>query len=256
MKKIFFLLLLVLANAQGDGLGAEVGVASWHPSMSGDFQYGETKLDLNDNLGLGDKKTNKFYYALLDHPIPIIPNIKIIKTNINITGSKTNNLAINFADFTYNTGIKIDTKLYMDQTDYILYYRLSDGILIPFVHLSVGLAAKHLNGQLSLTSKIDGEHKKDFDFYIPMGYGRIKIDTASFLPIIPLDLEYEILKISALNNSFTDEKYGVSMTVPIVIGFDVVLSAGMRKQDITIDVDKIKANIKNEGYYFGGSFNW
>ena len=249
-------LLTSVANA--DFLGVEIGGAGWAPEMTGKFQYGSgtpTNMDLEDNLGYGDTESSTFYWLSFEHPVPVIPNIKIIQTNLEMDASKTNTASISFSGQTYSASEAIATSMTLNQTDYILYYELSEGIIIPFVHLDVGLAIKNLDGKISLTSNSVGSYEKDFSVPVPMAYGKIKLSTSA-IPFFPFDIEYETLRLSVGDNSFEDTKYGLVYNVELAAGFDVGAVAGIRKESLEVDESSVKANIDIDGYYFGAYFNW
>ena len=84
MKKIILStvcasLLTITANA--DFLGAEAGYALWTPALTGTIKNGSDLVDMEKDLGFGDKENNSFVWAYLDHPLPLIPNVKIQQTN-------------------------------------------------------------------------------------------------------------------------------------------------------------------------------
>lgn len=238
---------LFTSAANADFLGVEVGGATWMPEMTGDFKYGGSTMDLEDDLGYGDDESSTYYWLSFEHPVPVIPNVKIIQTNLEMDSNVVSS-SVTFNSTSYSTNAPAEMTL--NQTDYILYYELSEGLIIPFVHLDAGIAIKNLEGELTISSDT-----KDFSVPVPMGYGKIKLSTSA-LPFFPFDLEYETLRLSIGDNSFEDTKFGLVYNVELAAGFDVGAVAGVRKESLEIDESGVTANIDIEGYYFGAYFNW
>lgn len=249
---------LLTSAANADFLGVEVGGAVWSPELTGDFQYGSgtpTKMDFEDNLGYGDDESASYAWISFEHPVPIIPNAKIIQTNLEMDAAKVNTVDISFAGQTYTASESIATSMTLNQTDYILYYEFSEGLIIPFVHLDAGIAIKNLDGTISLTSATLGEHEKDFSVPVPMGYAKVKLSTSA-IPFFPFDVEYETLQLSIGDNSFEDTKMGLVYNIELAAGFDIGAVAGIRKETLEVDEAGVTANIDIDGYYFGAYFNW
>ncbi len=92
LKKIFAAGLLALCSismANADTLGARVGVGIWQPDVSGTFQFNGDSIDLQNDLFLQSGENQDYVYALFEHPIPLIPNIKISQTSLSLAGSGT-----------------------------------------------------------------------------------------------------------------------------------------------------------------------
>ena len=96
MKKNIVLLSLsaVFAlSASADTFGFEMGAAAWAAKTSGNIEYKSAGNDigLSKDLGYDDLNTN-FIWASFEHPIPLIPNIKIQHTKIEDSSSKVSNV--------------------------------------------------------------------------------------------------------------------------------------------------------------------
>ena len=67
MKKNIVLLSLCATfalSASADTVGFEVGAAYWGAKTSGDFSYKGDTIDLEKDLGYGDKNTNFIYFCI------------------------------------------------------------------------------------------------------------------------------------------------------------------------------------------------
>src|SRR5688572_28004942 len=80
MTKILPLLVLTLAPAAlaDTVFGIYAGGGQWRADYKGDV--GNPAIELKE-LGLNDSDNN-FYFVALEHGVPIIPNIRLQRTNI------------------------------------------------------------------------------------------------------------------------------------------------------------------------------
>ena len=79
---------LYSASASADFLGLYVGGGTWNHDPSGSFgstQPGSDIIDVKPDLGLSDE-SETYLWAAFDHPIPLIPNIRVEMTGLNHDG--------------------------------------------------------------------------------------------------------------------------------------------------------------------------
>ena len=125
MKKLLLgalVALLPLTGFSATILGIQAGVGSWEQTPSG---------ALISTVGSDTiKETEKgegYTYLVFEHPVPLIPNVKLANTKVSAEG----NLII--------------TSLEVDQTDVTLYYEILDNV----VSLDVGVTARKVDGQVT-----------------------------------------------------------------------------------------------------------
>jgi len=128
MKKILLGALIALLPITGftaTVLGVQVGVGTWSHDPSGSITASVngtgTSADLKNELNLS-KKTEGYTYIVIEHPVPLVPNLKFVNTKLSSSGSGTANSSFDFNGTTYNTSTNLTTSLQFDQTDTILYY--------------------------------------------------------------------------------------------------------------------------------------
>jgi len=244
MKKIILSTVVIAALstvANADFLGAEVGYAVWSPSLTGTIKGNsaiDRNIDLENDLGYGDRENNSFFWASFDHPLPILPNIKVQKTNY--TTSNLSNKTVTFDGKTY-TG-NVASSLTLDQIDAILYYRLLDN----WVNLDLGLNIKTIDGNIKLSSSTSTPTPtdKDFNAIIPMLYAKAKFD----MPFTGLSVEADCSYIGYNGSKFTDMKAALIYESPIGLG----INAGYRSENLVLDdIDDTNTDIKINGFYAG-----
>ncbi len=227
---IFAAITVVSNSARADFLGLYAGAGVWNHSPSGGFQStqpGSTDIDVENNLGMS-KETEGYAYIAFDHPVPLLPNVRLEKTALTHTGNASIPLGFNGQTVTGNAVASLDS------TDIILYWRLLDN----WVNLDIGLTARKFDGEFSI-----GSTTVDVTETIPMLYAAAQFD----LPFTGLSVGGDINMINAGGNSLTDTRIRVLYEMGIV-GFE----AGLRSTKIDLDdVDNVTTSITFDGLFLG-----
>ncbi len=228
MKKLLpaiaFSLLPFTASA--DFIGFAVGAAYWNPDPSGDITYMNSgSNDFSDDLKLGDSQENVLW-AVIEHPVPMLPNIKLVKTTLGLEG-RNGTLNADFGDV--NAGLPgVNTDLTLDQIDAIFYYEILDN----WVNLDLGLNFKIIDGSAKV-SRQPFSTKEDFTATVPLLYGNAVFE----LPFTGFSAGLEASLLSVNDNSVTDMTATVGYESDIGLG----VLAGLRRQSIVLkdtgDVD-------------------
>ena len=244
MKKLLLgalVALLPLTAMSATVLGIQAGGGSWTHAPSGDITASDggagTSADLENDLNLS-KKTEGYSYFILEHPIPVIPNIKYVNTKLTSSGSGTANVSFTFNGTAYNTVTALTTVLELNQTDAILYYEILDNV----VSLDFGLNAKTITGKASVNTD-----STTFSATIPMLYVAAEISLPAGFAVAA-----DISTISAAGNTVSDTTVKLTYTSDYYLG----LEAGLRTQSYTLDVDSVKANMKFSGVFAGVYFKF
>ena len=77
---------LFSTNLQADTLGLYVSAGSWSPDISGFVSDNGENINVEDELGFDDDSSNVFSVAL-EHPVFMLPNIKIQQTGLDVNAS-------------------------------------------------------------------------------------------------------------------------------------------------------------------------
>ena len=242
MKKIILSTIVAASLAtvvNADFLGAEAGYAVWSPSLSGTIKgsgTGDIDIDLQRDLGYGDKEVNSFFWASFDHPIPLIPNIKVQQTNYTTSNKSTS--TVRFDGNKY--GGDVASSLTLDQIDVIPYYRILDN----WVNLDLGINIKTINGNIKLSSTGISPTDKDFTAVIPMLYAKARFD----VPFSGLSVEADCSYIGYDGSEFVDMKAAIVYESPIGLGLNI----GYRVENLVLDdIGDTNTDIKIDGLYAG-----
>lgn len=243
MKKILTTVSLIsmigITTANADFLGFEAGIGYWNAKTTGDFQKGTTSIDLENDLKYGNSNGTNYYYALFEHPVPLIPNIKIQHTKLDESSNGIINRNLNFNNQTFIVNSQVTSSYDLTQTDFIAYYEILDN----WINLDLGLNIKHLDGKVTLSAPAFNTNvSEDFSIYIPMGYVKAQFD----LPFTGLSLESELSYIGYSSNHFYDAKVGLQYETSYGLGME----AGYREMQLKIDdIDNFYSNITVSGAY-------
>lgn len=239
MKKSLVLLSLsaiVALNSSADTFGFEAGAAFWGAKTSGDFEYRSSGnyIDLEKDLGYDDLNTN-FIWATFEHPIPLIPNLKIQHTKVEDSSSKVATVTFDNINFTGN----LNSSIQLNQTDFIAYYELLDN----WVNFDFGINGKYIDGSVSISNSLDSS-RKEVDYVVPMVYAKAKFD----LPFSGLSAEGDISYVTYKDSEFYDFKAGLLYETSFGLG----TTLGYRSEKLQLDdISDINSDIDIKGIYAG-----
>jgi outer membrane protein len=252
MKKS--LLALTLAALSGGAAadtiyGIYAGGGSWQASYEGDAggTDGQTSTDL-DTLNMEDSD-NVFVYVAIEHPVPLVPNVRVAHTKIRTEGSGELNTTFVLDGREFQQGTNIGLDLDLTHTDGTLYYELLDN----WVSFDLGVTARVFDGHIEATSLQDPTltERVDFTTPVPMGYARAQFE----LPLTGWRFAAAGNYVSYSGDSFSDldAKFGY-MTDGLVLDFG--LDIGYRAMNLDISDEDFNADISIAGPYIEASLHF
>ncbi|MEE8057106.1 MAG: TIGR04219 family outer membrane beta-barrel protein [Pseudomonadales bacterium] len=232
------LVCAISSTTMADTIGFEVGAYSWQENFSGDVTSGVlgTNVDVENDLGYSDESNNVFY-VVLEHPIPLVPNLRIQQTDMDL--SATGNATFQFGNITFSG--PITSSIDLSHTDFTLYYEILDN----WISLDVGITARSINdGSISITDNTTGlTDDFDADGVIPLLYVATRFD----LPLSGLYVGADLNGLSVGDSSLID--YRVNLGYESSIGLGV--EAGFRSFELDYDDDDDDADLTIDGAYVG-----
>ena len=235
--KLLFCLLALAAplTSNADTLSISAGGGIWNTSSSGTFgkTTDPTQVDVKDNLFWGDESQG-YLFATLEHFVPIIPNVKLVYTKVDQSGS--GNTDFDYDGENYTGTVSNDFSL--KTMDLIAYYEVLDNV----VSLDIGLNIRKLDTDFSITST--GNSTTDsFSETVPMLYALVGAS-----PIPDLIISGEISYVAFSGSSVSDITAKVAYTTNFFVGFE----AGYRSQKYEFDdVSGNDANLTIDGLFAG-----
>jgi outer membrane protein len=240
--------LLLSAPSHADRLlGVFAGAYTWNQNYDGSIQDldtigGGTNIDLENTLGFDDEDGNVIYVAL-EHPVPVLPNIRLQQTELEIDSQNNAAGTINFGDQTFT--VNVDADLDLSHTDATLYWQVLDN----YVSLDLGLTARFFDGELNLTETGGGTSANEkLEAVIPLIYTKARVD-------LPLSGLYAAVSGNFLgdgDNNFLDYEAKIGYESDFKLGVE----AGFRSLKLDLDdVDDVEADITIDGLYLGLFFH-
>ena len=227
-------------TAHADFLSFSVGGGAWHTDPQGDFRKDgdPTGIDVDKEL-FWDKKTEGYVFAVFEHPVPALPNVKLAYTKISQSGEGDSDYEFDGEEYLGNVKNNFSVKSY----DLIAYYEVLDNI----VSLDLGLDIRYVDADYNVReTAINGLSSKDnLKTVVPMAYALI-----GATPYPGLRLSAEISYITYSGSDVSDMNAKIAYTTDYYVGFE----AGYRKQNYNFDdVSNTHSNLSFEGP-FGGAY--
>jgi len=237
MKKILLASLMATSFGMADFIGGEVDLGYYSHSPSGTAQYKGDVVDIENDLHWGDEQ-DMFLRVYFEHPIPIIPNIRLGYSKFSHEGHGKATKNFGWNDFVIPiTDPNVYSKIDLDMYDITLYYEFLDN----WISADAGLNIKYLDGTVDVKSTTDSS-SNDIQVPIPMLYFKGKVD----IPTTDLSFQLEGDYISYSGNMLYDFELGARYTFIAGLGIE----AGYKAMKIKIDdVDDFSMDTDFNGLY-------
>ena len=227
-------------TVHADFISVSAGGGVWNTSPTGSIhKTGDpADVDLKNNLFWSDESQG-YLFATLEHPVPILPNVRIMATSIDQSGA--GNTSFTFDGTTYSGNV--DNSFKIKTLDLIAYYEILDNV----VSLDLGLNIRNLSIDYTITgTPATGPGVANSDTNsatIPMLYAMVGAS-----PLPDLIISGELSYISLSGSTISDFTAKVAYTTNFFVGFE----AGYRKQQYTLDdVNDTNADLSFDGIFAG-----
>lgn len=250
-KTLMTLSLLALSGtAQADFLGIFVGGGLYHSEFTGDFvderSGSSDDIDLEDDLDLGSEQ-NSYAYVAFEHPIPLLPNVRLGTSRLSHEGSRQLSESIEFDGETFAQGTTVRSRLDLSYTEGTLYYEVLDN----WVEIDLGLTVRRFDGEIELEGSVDGQSEsalRELSFTLPMLHGKGQFN----LPLTGLSATLRGDVISYRGNRLSD----ISLFLGYESSLGLGVEAGIRNFTAKIDdQDAISGDVGYSGYFVGLTFH-
>ena len=226
-------------------LGVYAGVEGWQSQTVGSFAQGGNL----ETFDFEDETLTSMYVAL-EHPIPLIPNIKIKRNELEVMGNTTLESSFEFGDIDFQVGSKADTISDLSHNDYVLYYEIFDNDLVS---IDLGFNIKDIDGTISVTGSENTSGQSiteevDFSGYVPLGYAAAEVG----LPMTDFSVFFEGSLLSIDDSKIQDFQVGVAWEVIDNMAVDVAVKLGYRSLLLELDdVDDVTTDLEVKGPFMG-----
>jgi len=234
-------LVLAAPLANADILGVGANVSYWDSDFSGEVVNKGSAVDIENDLNM-DSDSNANFTAYFEHPVPVLPNVRVNYTSISQSGSGE----IGLEDFdVIDAGARVSSDLDLDQLDATFYYEVLDN----WVNLDLGLTARKFDGELVVRDTAVGGRVSTttVDAVVPMGYLAARFD----LPFTGVSVGADGNFVSYSGDSLHD--------VNVYGQFEIAmlqLRAGYREMAIDYEDDDDKLDVELSGPFASVGFTF
>ncbi|MBL4940681.1 MAG: TIGR04219 family outer membrane beta-barrel protein [Colwellia sp.] len=285
-KKAFVVILAAFftATVQADTVGLYLGGQIWQSDASGTFGEKNTLIDFNLK-----KEQEINYFVAVEHPFPILPNVRVSSSTIYRTGKTNLTQAFGFGGETFPTDVdievpddefiidvdndtKLDASFNVSYVDYTLYYELFDNGLFSF---DLGLTARDFDGTVTVTGTTNvvvTTDVKDHPGHTPdhigsvitgnaTAEGKIKINEIEPMLYVAANVKFPLTGLSlfaqgdySLKNEHSLFDYQVGLSYDIVdsrvANFNLTLGYRVVKMEFE-DFDTLYSDLEFRGAFIG-----
>jgi outer membrane protein len=236
MTKILPLSILMATSAASADtvFGIYAGAGQWQADYEGTI--GNPAIELQ-SLGLKDSDNN-YYFVALEHGVPVIPNIRLQRTDISSRQSAIISQTFTLDEVTFTVNSEVTSDVDLTHTDGVLYYEVLDN----WVNLDLGLTLRKFDGYATAMSPTARE-TVTLDKLIPMIYGHARFN----LPFTGFAVGGALNAISYNDNKITDYNAYVSYTFDSAM--DIGAEVGYRSLDLRSDDKNARVDATLAGPY-------
>ena len=241
------LFYLVSGLAQAEFIGFDIGKSHWKPAFSSSINNSNnTSINLIDDLGV-DNPANSSLVLVLEHSITALPNVRYQGYNFDSSSTSTLDSDFRLNGETFISGNRVTSTFDLAHDDIVLYYQVLDN----WVNLDMGLDLKRFDGEVWLN-----------------GVSSTRVDIDETIPLLYLSARFELpvngLYIGAsINSNFSGLNIGSSTAEDstIMLGYDsgngLGLEGGFKYFSLDLnDADNLDTNLRYDGIYFNGYYNF
>ena len=214
VKTMIAFTLVSISSIYADTIGGEASLGIFNHTPDGyasytlPFGHNGTSADIVDTLGFSETQ-DTFFKLYIEHPLPILPNVKLAYTALSHEGNSEVSL-FTWGEIVNFTG-EVDSSLSLDMTDATLYYEIFDN----WVNLDVGLTLRYLIGDMAVNHE-----SLSFSTLVPLLYAKTRFD----FPLTDLSLQLE-----ANAGSYADiTSYDYALSARYTLAMGIGLEAGYK----------------------------
>ncbi len=221
-KVVPYLLLFTLSQLHADTAGGEISLGFFNHQPNGKASYKGNTVDIEDTLGFSEEQ-DIFLKAYLEHPLPLLPNIKLGYTELSHGGSSSV-IDFTWGEHTYNS--EIESSLSLDMTDVTLYYEFLDN----WAETDAGFTLRYISGDMCVQSSRSSD-VADFSAWVPMLYGKVRLA----LPVTDLSFQIEANAISYWDITAYDYELSARYTLAMGVGLEAGYKAFHMDSDALVN---------------------
>ena len=242
------LLLCFAPFATASDFGLFGGWQLWQQSYSGDVNSvaSSITIDVESDLQYDDERSNVFY-AAIEHPLPVMPNFKIQRTEMETSRTGTLRREIEFDARTFAADSSVSSTLNLSHTDVTAYWQPMQNWLT----IGVGFTMRFYDSRITIQSRTTPglRAREEVKQKLPMAYGKASLQ----IPNTNFSVGAELQGLAFDGSSLIDAQLQVAYES--VFGFGAVLGWRSFQLDLE-DIDDLDADISVAGVYLGATYHF
>lgn len=234
---------LLASSGEAHAFGLEAALGGWHQSPSGEVAYkpaaSSDTLDIDDDLNF-DSENRPYGRLKVDLPL-FFPNIYLMYTPMEFSGTGQKNVSFTFGDETFNGNVDFDSKVVLNHYDIGLFYGLPflETATAKKVNIDLGINVRIYNFSAEVTQDDTGiEEEKSLTVPVPMAYAAFQIR-----PMERLSIEAEGRGIAYSDSHF----YSVIGRIKVKALGPMFVAGGYRYDSAKIDEEDVEAEFSVGG---------
>ena len=237
---------LLSSAVQADFVGLNIGANLWTPDIKGSFAStnpGSTpSINMNNDLGYRDHSSKSISISL-EHPVPLLPNVRYSGSDLNASSRFTSTGPLTFNNRTFSN--TINSTLDLSHNDIVLYYELLDN----WINLDLGVDLKMFDGKVSMVDNNNVPESITVDETIPMLYLAARFD----LPLTGFYVGANFQQLSIGDNSAEDSSVMLGYESKVGLGIE----GGIKTFTIELDnANNLNTNLEYDGLYLNGYYHF
>lgn len=214
--------------------------------LGADLHFAETKGGFGQptqqqDFNFEDKNQSSFYLKL-EHPVPLLPNIKLQSNSLTSNGNTTLSRTFEFDDQVFAVGTPVAQDVDLSNIDATFYYEILDNDLVS---LDVGVTAKYIDGNITVATQ-GRSAAQDLSVVIPMGYAYGSFGLLGTATKIFAEINY----VSYDGSSLSDMQLGIAYELIDSLAVDLAVKAGVKKTSLELDdIDNLDADLSFDGAF-------
>lgn len=236
---------------------ARIGLDSWSQDLGGSIDSTNSEIgtvSVEDDLGFGSE-SGISYYLLLEHPLGVVPNIKLQYTELNSDESNDLQRDITYDNVTFTANQTIRSALDLNHVDLSLYWQPIQGNF----DVSLGFTIRVLDGSFTVVSE-NGESaaRQSVDEAFPLPYAHIGYEFGN----TGVSIDAEVKAAAFEGDKFIDSNLRLAWESKIGLGLEFgYRSITLEADDLDVtdsngNPDFIDLDIEAKGLYFGAFYEF
>ena len=245
VKKILATLacgIMLATSAAADVVRVEMGAGAWMQTPEGTITYSEGGANGIYTSNENDN-TESYIWALIKHPIPVLPNIRLEYVSLEDDGIVNGQ----FKDFD-TLGVSTTMTYDMKQYDIIPYYNILDNTAWTTLDIGLDLKIIDTSYDVAASGPFTGYSGSE-TIAIPLLYVRGRVE----IPATEIGLEADVKYVTTGDSTVYDVRAKVDYTLDFIPLIQPAIELGYRVQKIDIDEDDADSKIDMDfsGVYVG-----